>query len=120
MAGGKNGLRRPPTRPGAGRARQSAHCPAGAVSEPVSPSQYPYRKFIPDRRPRRWKRSRSQTRAFNLCITRQNPAGRGATRRAARNGICRNLIELTMPLKIKDKKDCRWDLVSLGEIMLRL
>jgi 2-dehydro-3-deoxygluconokinase len=25
-----------------------------------------------------------------------------------------------MPLKIKDKKDCRWDLVSLGEIMLRL
>ncbi|HZS97259.1 MAG TPA: sugar kinase, partial [Terriglobales bacterium] len=25
-----------------------------------------------------------------------------------------------MPLNIKDKKDCRWDLVSLGEIMLRL
>jgi len=25
-----------------------------------------------------------------------------------------------MPLKIKHKKDCRWDLVSLGEIMLRL
>ena len=25
-----------------------------------------------------------------------------------------------MPLKIKAKKDCRWDLVSLGEIMLRL
>jgi 2-dehydro-3-deoxygluconokinase len=25
-----------------------------------------------------------------------------------------------MPLKIRDKKDCRWDLVSLGEVMLRL
>jgi 2-dehydro-3-deoxygluconokinase len=25
-----------------------------------------------------------------------------------------------MPLKIKEKKHCRWDLVSLGEIMLRL
>ena len=25
-----------------------------------------------------------------------------------------------MPLKIREKKDCRWDLVSLGEVMLRL
>jgi 2-dehydro-3-deoxygluconokinase len=25
-----------------------------------------------------------------------------------------------MPLRIKSKKDCRWDLVSLGEVMLRL
>src|SRR5213595_3028375 len=25
-----------------------------------------------------------------------------------------------MPLKIKSKSDCRWDLVSLGEVMLRL
>src|ERR1700675_4389951 len=25
-----------------------------------------------------------------------------------------------MPLKIRAKKDCRWDLVSLGEVMLRL
>src|ERR1700719_2644983 len=25
-----------------------------------------------------------------------------------------------MSLKIKSKKDCRWDLVSLGEVMLRL
>ena len=24
-----------------------------------------------------------------------------------------------MPLKIRDKKDCRWDLVSLGEVMVR-
>ena len=23
-------------------------------------------------------------------------------------------------LKIKDKKDCKWDIVSLGEVMLRL
>ena len=24
-----------------------------------------------------------------------------------------------MPLKIREKKDCRWDLVSLGEVMVR-
>ena len=24
-----------------------------------------------------------------------------------------------MPLTIKPKKDCRWDIVSLGEVMLR-
>jgi 2-dehydro-3-deoxygluconokinase len=28
-------------------------------------------------------------------------------------------LEPTMALKIKEKKDCRWDLVSLGEVMLR-
>src|SRR5215470_16576639 len=47
-----------------------------------------------------------QTPALNLCITISD-------KRTSRN-------RTQMPLKIKDKKACRWDLVALGEIMLRL
>ncbi len=29
-------------------------------------------------------------------------------------------FQMTLPIKIKPKKDCRWDCVALGEVMLRL
>ena len=43
-------------------------------------------------------------------------AARGAST-GARAGACGHRV---MPLHIKPKEDCRWDLVALGEVMLRL
>src|SRR5262249_16314883 len=90
------------------------------MRKPAGPAR-PLRRGPRPRRARRATCGPLHSGAWVTSVSRTIPPSTRRRHTALTNGEAREINGMTLAeLKIKDRAECRWDLVSLGEVMLRL